>query len=783
MKCKYLIFSIICFILGASLVFADSSNFEATINMEPEITENQINLVLGFRGEEVMAVSETITYDSSRITLLDVVAIDNFSVTLGEETIDGKWHTIKVLADSMYSFTDTNYAVAIFEVNNNFKKGKTNDMFLYNVEAVGPEKSKYRYRGDLLTLTRESASEMYFKIDTIDNSTKFNYFLKQYLLIIVVIFLVIIGLIIFIILHLPSRRKEENRQQQVENSIKGENFNNNNTEKVMVNPNAVAEIGETKKVINLEDAIVVSDLKPFENNPMKTDADQVIPVPNDANINVQLDPFNMKLEDVASANVQEIPEVIENNETVQIQQSNEHPNVEIIDTSLNSVSKDDSANVEMPVPKNDLKAPIFTVDIATDDVETIEDDNNSNNNPTNINGMIVLLLVSMLTLFSVNVYALEEGEYKVDDLRECLVGNIPCEDYLDYNDDGYVDITDIVYTRNTIDVNFEKLLNTDPGFKEIHKFSPNIKNEEVKKTSRAIVVKSTTKRTAMKTTKSKTKRTTTKRTKKTTAEKTTRSTKEKTTRSTTSRTTRSTTSRTTKSTTSKTTTQKATYQVNVIANNGSVMNENIKNVISGKNVSFALVPNPGFMFGSISCTNGAKGTFAKTSNTLKVSNVTTNATCTVNFVPRNDIRVSVRGNNGTYSPTYKTISYGGSASFTIKPNNGFEYENVSCTNASYSVSGNTLNVSNVTNDSTCTVTYKARYYSVVVKDATTGEVKNTMSVPYNYSYSGGATLSRSNVTLYINGRKSSLKKKDLGNGLWEYSFTTKVTEDLVIEYR
>ena len=124
MKCRYIIFASICFMFGCSLVFADSSNFEATINMEPEITENQINLVLGFRGEEVMAVSETITYDSTRISLLDVVAIDNFAVTLGEETIDGKWHTIKVLADSMYSFTDTNYAVAVFEVKDNFKNGK-----------------------------------------------------------------------------------------------------------------------------------------------------------------------------------------------------------------------------------------------------------------------------------------------------------------------------------------------------------------------------------------------------------------------------------------------------------------------------------------------------------------------------------------------------------------------------------------------------------------------------------------------------------------------------------
>lgn len=768
MKCRYIIFASICFMFGCSLVFADSSNFEATINMEPEITENQINLVLGFRGEEVMAVSETITYDSTRINLLDVVAIDNFAVTLGEETIDGKWRTIKVLADSMYSFTDTNYAVAVFEVKDNFKNGKSNDLFLYNVEAVGPEKSKYRYRGDYLTLTRESASEMYFKTEMINNNTKLNYFLKQYLVIIVVIFLVIIGIIVFIILHLPSRRKEENRQEQIGNSIKSENFNGGSGEKVMINPNAISEIGEAKKVINLQDAIVVSDLKPFENNPTKVESEPVIPIPNDANQNVQIDPFNMKLEDAASASVQEIPETIVNPIQDEVQKENGHPRVEIIDTSLNSINNQIPTSTEPPLENNDLKAPILTVEIGSDDIETIEDDNDSNNHPTNINGIMVLLILSIVSLFSANVYALEdEKEYKVEDLRECLVGNIPCESYLDYNSDGNVDIIDLMATRNTIDVNFEKLLNTDPGFKELHKFSPNIKNEEVKKTSQAIVVRSTTKRTAIKTTRG-------------TTLKTTRGTTTKRTRTTTSRTTRTT---TLKTTTLRTTTQKATYQVNVVANNGKVISDSAKTVTSGLTASFAFSPNTGYMFSSVSCTNGASGSYTKTSNTLKVANIKSNSTCTVNFKPRNDIKISITGTNGTYSPSYKIVSYGGSASFIIKPSNGYEVDNATCTNSSYSLSGNTLNVSNVTNDSTCTVKYKAKYYSVVVKDTITNRVLDTTSVPYNYVYKGSFQLNRDRVSMYANGSKVTLSKTQISDNLWSYSFSRKVTTDLEIEFR
>lgn len=767
MKCRYLIFTVLCFIFGGSLVFADSSNFEATINMEPEITENQINLVLGFRGEEVMAVSETITYDSSRITLLDVVAIDNFAVTLGEETIDGKWHTIKVLADSMYSFTDTNYAVAVFEVKDNFKKDKTNDLFLYNVEAVGPEKSKYRYRGDFLTLTRESVSEMYFKIEPINNNTKVNYFLKQYLVIIVVIVLVIIGLIIFIILHIPSRRKEENRQQDVGNAIKSENFNGNNGERVMVNPNAVAEIGETKKVINLEDAIVVSDLKPFDNNPTKVETEQVIPTPNDASVNVQIDPFNMKLEDAASTNVQEIPESVVNKEEVETPKVAEQPKVDIIDTSVNSINNNGAIPIEPQKPENDLKAPILTVEIGSEDVETIDEDKDSTNHSTNINGIIVLLIATMMALFSVNVYALEdEEEYKVEDLRECLVGNIPCESYLDYNDDGKVDIVDVVFTRNTIDVNFEKLLNTDPGFKEMHKFSPNINNEEVKKTSQAIVVRSTTRKTAIRTTKG------TNNNKTTTNNRTTKGTTARTTKSTTSRTTRGTTTRT-----SRTTTQKVTYQVNVVANNGSVISESVRTVNGGSSASFSFSPNSGYMFGSVSCTNGAKGTFTKTSNTLKVSSISSNATCTVNFIPRSDIRVSMIGTNGTYSPSYKIVGYGESASFTIKPNNGYEISRVSCTNGSYSLNGTTLNVSNITTDSTCTVSYEQAKYTVRV--FINNSLFDSRTMHYNETYSGSlGPIPTNRGTLKCNGTSVTANKSKVTENSYIWTFSRKITGNM-----
>lgn len=53
--------------------------------MEPDITENRVNVVLGFTGEEVMIVNQTLSYDSSKLKLVEVLPMDNFEVTTSIE--------------------------------------------------------------------------------------------------------------------------------------------------------------------------------------------------------------------------------------------------------------------------------------------------------------------------------------------------------------------------------------------------------------------------------------------------------------------------------------------------------------------------------------------------------------------------------------------------------------------------------------------------------------------------------------------------------------------------
>ena len=167
---RYLVVIVATLFIFSGNVSADASNFEPTINMQPDITENQLQILLGYKGEEVMAINHYISWDSSYVTLLDVVPLENFTITKGNEVEDGVYRTINILGDSDYSFTDTNYALLIFEVTDKFKVGKKSDIIYYDYQAVGPNKNKLRHKGSVMTLQRDTNSEMLFLMGEIDNN-------------------------------------------------------------------------------------------------------------------------------------------------------------------------------------------------------------------------------------------------------------------------------------------------------------------------------------------------------------------------------------------------------------------------------------------------------------------------------------------------------------------------------------------------------------------------------------------------------------------------------------
>ena len=80
-KLNYLLTFVISLFIFSFTANAESSKFEPWLEMYTDITENQIRINLGFSGEEIMTIKETISYDPKKLTLADIQEFDNFTIT------------------------------------------------------------------------------------------------------------------------------------------------------------------------------------------------------------------------------------------------------------------------------------------------------------------------------------------------------------------------------------------------------------------------------------------------------------------------------------------------------------------------------------------------------------------------------------------------------------------------------------------------------------------------------------------------------------------------------
>lgn len=661
---KYFLILVLTLFSFCMSVSAESANFEPFISMQPDITENQIRVALGFDGEDIMAIKETLTYDANKLTLVEVQALDNFIVTTSPEKVDGKYHTLDILVDSDYSFNESNYAILVFDVKNTFKKGNKTDLFLYNYTASGPEKIKFRSKGLISTLNRVSVSEMNFVLENITDSTKTKYWFLNHIYIFVIIGLIIVGAVVIILL-LPSSRKKEAREKATSDLLKPENYDPNSAG-VKIDKAAIDNIGKVEKPIDMTQAIIVDEnVKPFGDIVGKFD-DTVNEVKAEKTVS-QVNAFDGSL----SAS-EEIPKVTGEHVDTGTNINGFDPfNATIIkDTkeNVNNISEEKTEvleTLEMPVQNNndeltvinpqtfeDIEIPKLNSDVS-DNVP--KDDNNNNSNILSI----LLLLVIIPSLLTMNVLADDGMSYQVDALRDALVGRSEYNKSLDYNNDGTIDVLDIIETKDLSNCSFDNLLSTDPGFAELHGNSNNIISSDpsfVRPSSKGNIFG------GRKTTKKKTEKTTRKDSGggssgfKTTGQRTTRETTERTQKSTSAR-----------QTTTKVVSVRQKYSVTINATNGSVYPNSFQ-LETGKTKSIALNANPGFVIdeSASNCSN-ISYSFSSTSR-LFLTNVTNNATCTLKFVPKGNVKVTLtyyigHGNSEPNEPSYtytsKSIDNGG----------------------------------------------------------------------------------------------------------------------------
>lgn len=770
---RYIITMFVC--MMAINVYAATSNFEPTINMEPDITENQISIIVGYKGENVMAVTQNISYERDYLSLVDVTMMDNFVVTKGNEKQDSSFQTLKILADSDYAFEDINYAVLTFEIKDKFKVGKSSKIFMYSYEAIGPNKDKYRHKGYEMTLRRDEVGQMAFLLKIIDSSTKREYWLSQNYLIIVAIVLVIGGVIAMIFL-IPTKRKREKRAEKIHQEMTGEKkIEKKNVDPIKIDYDMIEDLGTVKKEIDMSQAIEVSNLKPFGetegkfvSQEMTQQSPQVQQMPqtpvmtqeafnavNSGNKPIveenPINAFNMTIDNgLANQNqISSVEQVVNNGNSMLEVQSNskEANNSGSLVASVDSMSMSQSSSLqEIPEEKQEdliLFQPTF-------DDDKDDESNQSKGNNGNITPMsFILVLILSLSLVIPHVMAVE---YRVSELRDCIVGNIPYDAELDYNGDGKVDIADIIETKDLSNIT----LGDD---KPSHNFKP-VESEgvHVADPTTTTTMQTTTKNGAfnINTTQkhSSTNRTTTK---KTTTVKTT----------------------TAKTTTTKTTAAK--FTVSLTANNSKADNNNLS-VVSGKTASFKVTPNIGYTYDSVSCSGGANVTYSKTTKKLEVKNVTANTSCTINFKERDDMKFTVTASHGKVSPSTVKGAFKSSVSTTVTPSSGYQYKSHSCTNglnATYDEASGKLTVKSLIDDGSCKVIFEEKTYQMTIRMS---GIEKKFNAKYNQKTSFTMEANKEYKKLKCNNLSKNFTATNVSSSIIRYTFEMALTKDTVCEY-
>ncbi|MDE6141268.1 MAG: hypothetical protein K2G03_01555 [Bacilli bacterium] len=765
---RYILTMFFCII--AINVYAATSNFEPTINMEPDITENQISIIVGYKGENIMAVTQTISYEEDYLSLVDVTMMDNFVVTKGNEKKDSSFQTLKILADSDYAFEDINYAVLTFELKDKFKVGKSSKVFMYSYEAIGPNKDKYRHKGYEMTLRRDEVGQMAFLLKIIDSSTKREYWLSQNYLIIIAAVLGIGGIIAMIFM-IPTKRKREKRAEKIHKEmVEGKNPEKKSIDPIKIDYDMIEDLGTVKKEVDMSQAIEVSDLKPFGetegkfvSSEMVKATSQVQQMPQtpvitqdafnavgngDSSIveEAPINAFNMTIDSGLANKNQESRQENEQNVVTPMMEVRLNPQV-ISNQGDNQAVNSNSSFKEIPEEKKEdliLFQPTFGDENAEDGTS-----NNGNIPPLSI----ILVLILSLSLLVPHVMAIE---YRVSELRDCIVGNIPYDAELDYNNDGKVDIADIIETKD--------LSNTILGDdKPSHNFKP-VESEGVHVTDPTTTI--VTSREPTTTTKkgvfninTTPKRTTSKgtTTKKTTTKKTT----------------------TSRTTTTKTTATKYTVTLNT---NNSKADRNSVIVVSGKTATFKVTPNVGYTYDSVSCGNGASVTYSKSTKKLEVKSVNANMSCTINFKERDDMKLTVTASHGKVSPSTVKGAYKASVSSKVTPSNGYQYKSHSCTNglnATYDEASGTLTVKSLIDDGSCKVIFEEKTYQMTIK---VSGIEKKYNSKYNQKTSFSIESNKVYKKLKCNNLSKNFTTTNVSSSIIKYTFEMALTKDTVCEY-
>ena len=198
---KKLYYLIIILLLSPIVVFAASTNFEPTYEMDPEIKDNLSYLMVSFEGDMIESINETIAFKTGTIELTNIDALNGYQITKKEVSKKGRYTIVNLSVEADADTFTKDYLILELKINNT----KYSDLFFYNIDGVNIN-SKFRNKGNILSLNKEDDLLVY-TMKSIDSSTKTQYFFIDNMYIILTICIVLI-ILLMIFVNLPNKNKK-----------------------------------------------------------------------------------------------------------------------------------------------------------------------------------------------------------------------------------------------------------------------------------------------------------------------------------------------------------------------------------------------------------------------------------------------------------------------------------------------------------------------------------------------------------------------------------------------
>lgn len=172
---------------------------------------------------------------------------------------------------------------------------------------------------------------------------------------------------------------------------------------------------------------------------------------------------------------------------------------------------------------------------------------------------------------------------------------------------------------------------------------------------------------------------------------------------------------------------KTTHEVTIKVSNGKLPKNEPEETISvelEKEGTINVIPNNGYKFEGVTCTNDAIGDYNSETKDLKISNVTKDTTCSITFTI-SDFTAEISVQNGNVTENRKSANYGGNLTFEVTPSENYIYDTIECSNGQNASYGNgKVTILGLTNNTICTVIFKPLKYKVTL-ELTNGKVLTT----------------------------------------------------------